>query len=151
MAILSAENNFREGLVALVEGRPDDASSRFQSAMYEERQQGTHRPQMRYLSYFGLSVAMAKGPSRDAIRACEAAVRNEFYNADLLLNLGKVYLMAGKTTRAMAIFERGLKISPRHKGLRTAAGRADRRRRPPIRWLKRNHPVNHWLGRLSRR
>ena len=150
MAILSAENNFREGLVALMEDRADDASACFQTAMREERQYGAHRSQMRYLSYFGLSVAMAKGPTKDAVRACETAVHNEFYNADLLLNLGKVYLLAGRTTKAMAIFARGLKLRPRHKGLKAAMKRADRRGRPTFPFLHRDHALNRCLGRMRR-
>jgi hypothetical protein len=152
MAILSAENSFREGLVALMENRAGDASTLFQTAMREERQYGSAcRSQMRYLSYFGLSVAMAKGPTRDAVRACETAVHNEFFNPDLLLNLGKVYLLAGKTSKAMTVFTRGLKLAPQHKGLKAAMKRADRRGRPPIPFLHRDNCLNRCLGRMIRR
>ena len=148
MPVLTAENSFREGLVALVEGRPADASRCFESAMQTERNHSTARPQMRYLSYYGLSFAMAHGPTREAIRACETAASNEFYNPDMLLNLGKVYMMAGKTTRAMEAFERGIRLSPRHKGLKAAQGRSERRKRRSVGWLRRDHPVNYWLGRM---
>jgi tetratricopeptide (TPR) repeat protein len=150
MAILSAENSFREGLVALLENRADDASACFQTAMREERQYGAPKSQMRYLSYFGLSVAMSKGPTRDAVRACETAVHNEFYNADLLLNLGKVYLLAGRTSKAMNVFARGLKLRPRHKGLKAALKGAERRGRPTVPFLQRDHPLNRCLGRMRR-
>ena len=150
MTILTAENCYREGLVALMEGRPEKACNFFEAAMLTERQHNVPRPQMRYLSYFGLSRAMAQGPSRDTIRACESAAREEFFNVDLLLNLGKVYLLAGKVTKALNAFERGLQVDPTHKGLLAAMRRADRRRQPPVPWLQRNHPLNHWLGRMRR-
>ncbi len=150
MAILAAENCYREGLVALMEGRPDKATNYFEAAMLTERQHNVHRPQMRYLSYFGLSRAMSRGADRDSIRACETAATEEFFNADLLLNLGKVYLLAGKVTKALNTFERGLNVDPNHKGLQAAIRRADRRRRPPLPFLQRDHLINYWLGRMRR-
>jgi len=150
MNILSAENHFREGLAALAAGRAEEACEQFEQAMRAERRHNVNQPRMRYLSYFGLSVALARGATKDAIRACETAVRNENYNADFLLNLGKVYAMAGRLTKAMTVFSRGLKLDPRHSGLRVAMKKYDRRQRLPIGWLDRSHPVNNWLGRMRR-
>jgi tetratricopeptide (TPR) repeat protein len=150
MTNLSAENLFREGLAALASGRAAHAAECFEQAMRVEKQGRSGKTQMRFLSYFGLSVALSGGASREAIRACETAVRNESYNADLLLNLGKVYLMAGRTTKALAVFDRGLKLDPRHKGLQAALMKADRRRRPPLAFLDRSHPLNYYLGRMRR-
>ena len=57
-------------------------------------------------------------------------------------------MMAGRRTKALAAFVRGLKLSPNHKGLRTALRRADRRQGRALRWLDRGHPVNYWLGKM---
>ena len=149
MNILSAENSFRDGLAALVAGNPEEASTLFEKAMRAEKRHKVNKPQMRYLSYFGLSVALARGGgSKDALRACETAVHNENYNPDLLFNLGKVYLLAGRTTKAMTVFGKGLRIDPNHRGMRAAMDNADRRRRPAIGWLQRNNPVNAFLGKM---
>jgi Tfp pilus assembly protein PilF len=149
MNILSAENNFRDGLAALVAGSPEEASTLFENAMRAEKRHKVTKPQMRYLSSFGLSVAMSRGGRcRDALRACETAVHNEHYNADLLFNLGKVYLLAGRTSKAMTVFAKGLKLDSNHRGIRAAMDNGDRRKRPPIGWLKRSHPVNSFLGRI---
>lgn len=148
MPILSAENSFRSGLVALAAGDPANAATHFQSAILIERQQGVTRPQMRFLSYYGLSLAQARGASPDAIQACETASRRDFFNPDLLLNLGRVYLLAGKTTKALWAFERGLELSPSHKALQGERAKIDRRQTPPLTIVSRQHPVNKALGKL---
>jgi tetratricopeptide (TPR) repeat protein len=148
MPILSAENSFRKGLVALVEGDPATAATHFQSAILIERQHGVTRPQMRYLSYYGLSLAQGRGANSEAIQACETAIRRDFYNADLYLNLGRVYALAGKRSKAMHAFERGLILAPSHKVLRAEMGKFERRERPPLSIVSRTHPLNKVLGKL---
>jgi len=148
MNILSAENYFRRGLTALVDGDPTVASDYFQSAILTEVQHGVKRPQMRYLSYYGLSRAQAFGATPQAIQACETAVRRDFFNPDLFLNLGRVYLLAGKTTKSLAAFERGLGLAPSHKGLLAELTRIDRRAAPPLGIVSRSNPLNKWMGRL---
>jgi tetratricopeptide (TPR) repeat protein len=151
MNVLDAENCFKKGLVALVEDAPDKAAALFESAIKIEKQRGCTQPQMRYLSYYGLSVARSRGVSQDAIRACRAAAQKDFFNPDLQLNLGRVYLLAGRVTPALAAFERGLKLCPDHPALRAEIDRVDRRRNPVVRSLPRSHPLNCLLGRLRAR
>jgi tetratricopeptide (TPR) repeat protein len=148
MHILSAENAFRRGLAALFDGDAAAAADLFQSAILIEVQHGVKGPQMRYLSYYGLSRAQAFGATPQAIQACETAARRDFFNPDLLLNLGRVYLLAGKTTKALAAFHRGLELAPRHKGLLTEFKRIDRREPPPLGLVSRSHPLNKMLGKL---
>ncbi len=148
MNILTAENHFRRGLSALVDCDPTVASDCFQSAILTEVQRGVKRPQMRYLSYYGLSRAQAFGANAQTIQACETAARRDFFNPDLHLNLGRVYLLAGKTTKALASFERGLALAPSHNGLLSEFRKIDRRAAPPFGLVSRSHPLNKWLGRL---
>jgi tetratricopeptide (TPR) repeat protein len=151
MPIASAENSFKKGLTSLREGKPDEAAASFKAAMQIEREIGAGRPQMKYLSYYGVSFAQAYGATREALRACESAVKKDFLNATLFLNLGRVYLIAGKVTRALAAFEHGLRISPNHKELQDELAKVDRRSLPPIPFLSRCHPLNVWLGKLRAR
>jgi len=151
MAILDAENCFKRGLVALHQGKPLDAAALFESAMVIERRRGAARPQMRYLSYYGVSLAQAKRQTRQAIEACERAANVDFFDPNLVLNLGKVYLIAGKRTKALTTFQRGLRMAPSHQALRAELSRAERRRPLPIGFLSRNHPLNRLLGRLRSR
>jgi tetratricopeptide (TPR) repeat protein len=148
MHILSAENSFRKGLSAMVDCDPAAAAEHFQSAILVEVQHGVKRPQMRYLSYYGLSRAMAFGATLQAIQACETAARRDFFNPDLHLNLGRAYLLAGKTTKAIASFHRGLEIAPTHKALLAEFKKVDRREPPPLSVFSRSHPLNRVLGKL---
>jgi tetratricopeptide (TPR) repeat protein len=147
MSVPSTESLFRQGLVALADDDPARAAAHFKSAIEAERHQSVTRPEMRYLSYYGLSLALAHGPTPEAIHACEVAVRGAFYDPHLLLNLGRVYLMAGKTTKALAALEHGLKRSPCHWGLRSAFAKLDRREAPPLSVVPRDHAMNVFLGR----
>jgi len=148
MPILSAENAFRKGLAAMVDGDPAAASDHFQAAILVELQHGVGRPQMRYLSYYGLSRAQARGATPDTIQACETATRRDFFNPDLLLNLGRVLVLAGKTSKALATFQRGLDLAPKHKGLLAEYAKLDRREAPPLTIVSREHPLNKMLGKL---
>jgi tetratricopeptide (TPR) repeat protein len=129
MALLSAEQNYREGLVALVEGRPETARDLFRSAVEDERRRGVAYPQMRYLSYYGLALAQSDGSLKEALEACRTAVRTETVNANLFLNLGKVEFLAGHVREAILAFQRGLDLEPRHQALLVAMETADRRQR----------------------
>lgn len=148
MPITPAENAFRKGLERLTKGEPVEATALFESAIRIERDRGTARPQMRYLSFYGLSAAMAQRATPETIQACEMAAEKDFFDAQLHLNLGRVYLIAGKTSKALAALERGLQVAPGNKALRSEFARANRRGRLPIPWLRRGHFLNCWLGKL---
>ena len=148
MPISPAENAFRKGKTALSDGKPKEAMVLFESAIRLQRDRNPSQPRMIFLSYFGLATAMADRATPHAIQACEMAAKQEFFNAELQLNLGKVYLLADKKTKAMAAFEHGLKLAPRNSALWMELSKVERRKNPPIPWIRRNHPLNCWLGRM---
>jgi tetratricopeptide (TPR) repeat protein len=151
MALKAAESRFQEGLAALAAGRPAEASEHFKAALTLEKEHGALRPRMRHLSYYGLSLARAHRPTVQAVRLCEVAARQDPHDPECLLNLGRVYLMIGKTTSGLATLERGLRIEPGHDGLKRELAHADRRGRPVLPGAGRDHPLNRWLGRLLAR
>jgi hypothetical protein len=57
-------------------------------------------------------------------------------------------LLAGKTTKALATFERGIAIAPNHKAMRAELDKVDRRQIRPIGLVPRDHPINKLLGKL---
>jgi len=148
MPILSAENNFRRGLAALVDDNHSDAAVFFGRAMDIEQQRNVRQRKMRYLSYYGLSLAKARRAPEEAIDACLRAVGHDPKDAELYLNLGHVYALAGKTTRALKAFAYGLRLAPDHRQLLEQVTRLERRRPPILRRLDRDHLLNRWLGRL---
>jgi len=149
MATEPSEKSFEKGLDAVERREFVEALVYFEASM-ELAQRGATTPPMKHLSYYGLCLAMAHGRVSEAIEICEGAVEAEFYNPDLYLNLGKVYLKSGDRSRAFLTLVRGLQLNPRHSGLVRLIRRLGVRRRPALRFLGRNHPVNLVLGRLLR-
>lgn len=151
MSILSAENQFKKGLAALIEERNGEAADLFKSAIQIERDRSVRRPAARYLSYYGLSLAKLHGASADALRACETAARLEPLSPSILLNLGRIYSMAGRRVKALECFAKGLQMAPRNGALCQELARVERRGRPIVQRLGRSHPVNRWLGFMRAR
>lgn len=118
MEILSAENNFRQGLMALVSEKFEEASRCFQRAVEIHDQRASGRPEWRYLSYYGLSTAKAHRPTDETIEACRLAADGNPLNPELHLNLGRVYLLAGKRRLAREALAKGLEVHPNHPFLR---------------------------------
>ncbi len=151
MPVLDAENLFKKGLIELVDGAPHRAVALFENAIRVEKQRGSNRPQMRYLSFYGLSLALSRGVTPEVVRACSTAAERDFFNPELQLNLGRVYAMAGRTSLALAAFERGLRLSPGHRALIAERSKLERRKSPILPGLPRAHPLNRVLGRLRAR
>ena len=126
MPILSAENNFRKGLSAIVEQNHIGAAVYFRRAMDIERQRHVRQPDMRYLSYYGLCRAKGHGKYQEAIRACRTSVFRRPRDIDMHLNLGRVYMMCGRPTRATEAFQKGLTIAPKNQVLLHELCRAER-------------------------
>ncbi|HEX5042380.1 MAG TPA: tetratricopeptide repeat protein [Candidatus Polarisedimenticolaceae bacterium] len=148
MPLQSAEQFFRRGVARLSEAHAAEAAHHFLTAIQLEREHGVRRPEMRYLSFFGLSLALAGGSLGEAIRACQTAVARDHENPDLHFNLARVHLLDGDPRSALRAAGAGLALDPAHRGLRSVVGAVERRRRPPLRFLTRDHPVNRVLGRL---
>lgn len=151
MPILSAENHFKKGLSALVDRNYMDASVFFRRALDLDRERNRRQPDLRYLSYYGLSLAKAGLSTRAAIQACRTAVSRQKSHPVLLLNLGRVYMVAGKTEMALQAFDRAFRLAPDNKVVARELAQLDRRNRPVIQMLPRAHPVNLMLGRLRYR
>lgn len=148
MHISSCDVQFRKGLAALAKKEYEEAASRFRHAILSELRSSSSRAHMQYVSYYGLALLLAKGSTPEALQACERAARFDPTDPVLQLNLGKAYALVGKTTKALAAFERGLAIAPKSSALRVELSRYDRRRSPVVSFLHRANPINRWLGRL---
>jgi tetratricopeptide (TPR) repeat protein len=147
MSLSPAERCFDKGLAALADGRPLEAVDCFLEAMQIEHRRQIGRPDMRHLSYYGLSLARAQRAPHAALEACTLAVRDEPTRSVLYLNLGRVHQLAGRRSAALACFEHGLRLAPADPELRREVERMERRSEPCLRFLRREHPLNRWLGR----
>jgi len=146
--VVQPEDHFQDGLNALEAGRPGEAVDHFRYAITAEKKSGVSRPQMRYVSYYGLSLVFSRRAARQGVEFCEKAAARDSFDPILLLNLGKAYRHIGRTTRALAAFERGLQLDPTNLRLIIERSRLDRRARPLLPALGRDHPFNRSFGRL---
>jgi predicted Zn-dependent protease len=105
----------------------------------------------RYRSSYALALALVRGQFMGAVELGRAAVRQEFYNPDLYLNLARVYLAFGFKADAVRFLRRGLMVDPDHDRCQRMLRELGVRRRPPIRFLPRGHGLNRLLGRLQAR
>lgn len=145
-----SRNSFRKGLDAAARGEFLEALAYFEASVHLARRQEEAAVPMKYFSYYGWCLAMSSDRLQEALTVCEAAVRAEFYNPELRLNLGRVYLRAGDRGLAFGTFVAGLRLSPGHPQLQTEIRRLGIRCPQVVRFLARSHPVNRLLGRWRR-
>ncbi len=145
---MTSEDHFQNGLTALGAGQPQAAVVHFRHAISSEKRQGAVRPQMRYVSYYGLSMALSDQSLHTAVELCERAANRDTFDAVLMLNLGRVYGLTRRRTKALATFERGLQLDPSNKRIKIEMSRIDRRHPPALPSLGRDHLLNRSLGRL---
>ena len=127
MTIVSAENNFRRGLEAFVDQNFVEAVTYFRRAMDVEHQRRVVRPDMRYLSYYGICRAKGHGKVQEGLHACRRAARMRPNDPEMFLNLGRVHLLAQQHRSALEAFRRGLEIEPDHTVLRVEFARVEQR------------------------
>jgi len=143
----TAEQSFDRGREALDSGRWTEALAYFEAAVAIERGAGITIPQARYLSYYGLCLALAGRQFHTAMKVCREATAIERYNPDMHWNLGRVLLACQRRKEAYAAFLHGLRHEPTHAGIRREIVRMGRRRRPVLPFLSRRNPINVFLGR----
>ena len=144
----TAEQSFQKGMDLLTVRRYRDALAWYRGAIEIEKRTGAGGPQPRYLSYFGLCLAMTNGGLHEAVRCCRTAARQEGYRPDLCWNLGRVLLMAGRRREAHRALNWGLRMQPDHSGILTELARMGRRQRAVLPFLPRGHALNVLLGRI---
>ncbi len=100
---------FEEGKLEFRRNKFQDAELLFGQAIYFDGTIGG------YHYYYGKAL-MKQNKFKDAEKAIARALKGEPHNADYLAELGFVFLKLGLPTRAKALFEKALKISPGHAG-----------------------------------
>ncbi len=146
-----AEEAFRKGMYSLKNEEHTVARAYFEAAIQIERRNGISRIQPRYISYYGLTLV--EDPSRRvmALDCVRRAVKEEFFNPDLFLNLSRVLMKLGNRGEAHKAAIRGLNLDPKHPGLKLHLEEMGVRGRPPLPFLGRNNFLNVTLGKMMRR
>ena len=146
-----AEEAFKKGLFALKNNELTVARALFEAAIQLERRSGATRIQPRYLSYYGLTLVEDPTKLTMAVDCVRRAVKEEFFNPDLFLNLSRVYMRTGTRAEAHKAAMRGLALDPKHPCLRNHLDEMGVRGRPPLPFLGRDNFLNVTLGKMMRR
>ncbi len=139
------EEHHRRGTALMEGGHGHEAFEHLSRAYLADPQNA------RYRSSYALALALVRGQFMGAVELGRAAIREEFYNADLYLNLARIYLAFGFKAEAVHFLRRGLMVDPDHERIGRKLCELGVRRRPPIRFLPRDHPLNRIAGRLQAR
>jgi tetratricopeptide (TPR) repeat protein len=101
-------------------------------------------------SYLALCTAREEGEFVNAVMLCRQVIRDDPDNPTHYLNLGRIYLHAGRRNAAIQTLRGGFRIAP-HPTLHALLESLGFRQRPPLPFLQRQHPLNKFLGRLRHR
>lgn len=101
-------------------------------------------------SFAGLCIAMERGDFQVGEHLCRASIDHDEGNPVYYLNLAKVYLKAGKKREALDILREGMAKGGNERILALLLQLGTRN--PPLfPFLKRNHPLNKFFGKLLHR
>jgi predicted Zn-dependent protease len=141
----TAIDEFKSGVRFLRDAHPTDALQHFRNAVAQEPQNPY------YLSFLGLSTALAERDWIKALELCQDALRLKRGELQLHLNLVEVYVAANRleeAVRALDAAEGQFGADGRIGRIRKRLGR---RRQPVLQFLARGNFLNRKLGQLRHR
>jgi tetratricopeptide (TPR) repeat protein len=109
------------------------------------------------MSYCGCLYSIVGKKHKEGIKMCRDAIKQldssvslekDVYYPAFYLNLGRAYLGAGKRRDAVAAFNLGLKADPKDQDIIKELKKLGSRRTLPVPFLKRNNPINKYMGLL---
>ncbi|MBW6508617.1 MAG: hypothetical protein K0A94_03630 [Desulfuromonadales bacterium] len=101
-------------------------------------------------SYLAYCLAKSQGRTQVAAKTCIESIRREPDNPTHYLLLGRIHLLTDDKDKAVQVLRQGAKINkdPR---LLNEINKMGLRKPPVMTGLKRNHPLNRFLGKLLAR
>ncbi len=139
------EEHYQRGQALMESGHRRDALEHLSRAYLSDPQNACYR------SAYALALALVRQQFTGAVELARGAIRQEFYNPELYLNLARIYLAFDVKAEAIRFLKRGLMVDPDSATLQGSLAELGVRRRPPLRFLPRTHPANRLLGRLQAR
>ncbi|BCR03398.1 hypothetical protein DESUT3_04670 [Desulfuromonas versatilis] len=133
----------QQGIAAIRQGNTLMALVHFENAAHQR-----DTPVVR--SYLAYCLARERRQLQKAVHMCMTALQEEPGNSIHTLNLGRIYLIAGQKARAINAFRRGIKLE-RNQEIIEELKALGVRKSPPLKALDRDHPLNKYLGILSKR
>ena len=102
------------------------------------------------LSYLSYCIATERGQIYEALKLCNNALSQEPDNPVHYLNLGRIYLHAGKKMEAVSTLRKGLSCGE-NQMIKSILEKIGTRRKPVFPFLPRNSFLNKYAGLLLRR
>jgi tetratricopeptide (TPR) repeat protein len=136
----NAEILFNKGVEVLNQGETLSALAFFEKALNIE-----DNPSI--WSYFAFCIVKERGQLSKGISLCEEAIKKEPDNSVHYLNLGRIYLSINKKEEASNTFREGLKHESNQQII-DEFNKLEIRKPPVIPFLKRDNPINKYLGIL---
>jgi tetratricopeptide (TPR) repeat protein len=133
------------GRALLDEGRTQDALECFADLHAHDPANAVAR------SYYGLALAIADRRFDQGVELGRSALKQEFFNPDLYLNMARIHLTFGFKAEALRYLRRGRMIDPGSRAIRALLQELGSRQRQTLRFLPRGHILNRWLGRVRAR
>lgn len=144
-ARFTAEEHFRRGKEAF-------AASAFGAAYEQFRAAHELQPSdPRFRSYYGLCLGLVERRFKKALEICKSAAQAQYYDAELLHNLGRLHLAFGFKAEGVAYLRQGIRLDASNTAILEDLRIFGIRRPPVLRFLSRRHPLNRWLGRVRYR
>ena len=102
------------------------------------------------LSYLSYCIATERGQIYEALKLCNNALSQETDNPVHYLNLGRIYLHAGKKEEALLILRKGLSFGD-NQAIRSILEKIGTRGKPVFPFISRNNFLNKYVGILLHR
>jgi len=102
------------------------------------------------LSYFSYCIATERGQISEALKLCNDALSQEPDYPAHYLNLGRIYLHAGKKEEALSALRKGLSYGE-NPSIKFLLEKIGTRKKPLFPFLPRNSFLNRYLGLLLHR
>lgn len=103
-----------------------------------------------YSSHLAYCIAKERGQFQLAVTLCEKAIASDPRMPVHYLNLGRIYLLAGKKSEAVRTYREGLAFE-KDQELVDELDRLETRKPQVLSFLKRDNPVNRILGIVLRK
>jgi tetratricopeptide (TPR) repeat protein len=102
-----------------------------------------------YVSLFALLIIRERGQVKRGLGLAESVAEKAGGDPEACLNLSAIYAKLKRRNEALRWIQTGLERAPDHAGLLAQRRSVGVRRRPVLPFLKRNNPLNKYLGLLA--
>lgn len=139
--VLQAET-LRRGRALVAEGDPEAAMKLLRPVFEDDPASAQLR------SCYGLALGLARRRYHEALDLCQSAVKQEFFNSELYVNVARLNLAYGFKSEALRFLRRARMIDPANREIQSLFDQLGMRGKPVFQFLTRRHPVNRWLGSM---